>query len=102
MMILYKKIKVQDKSGKILIADIEEYTRGGTKSPDLWIIILNGKRYTPYAQRYYGIYATFQTLLEIIYPPETIRNMVYNVNPFMNLIPKDNSTGQRYPSVIIR
>lgn len=71
--------------GKQVNCTVEIYTRGGTKSPDLWIVTLEGKRRTPYWQRKNELSPTLNGLFKITYSPY-IDKLVYNQKPlfFMN------------------
>ena len=71
---------------KPIRGDIDEYSRNGTKSPILYIIIYDNHRYTPYAAKRVGIELTLTSLFYIVYS---------NVN----LIPTDSSISELFVKI---
>lgn len=72
-------------NGTEVRADVEEYSRNGSKSPSLDIIILNGKRITPFQAKKLNIIWTYLSLFHYAYS-DTIEDLVYSSNPFLDLI----------------
>lgn len=87
-MILYKKIPFNLGDTQIKV-NIEVYSRHGSKSPALWIVIYKGKRYTPYAQRLTGLSIGSTGMLVMLYSGTDIASLVYSPNPFLSSLPKD-------------
>jgi hypothetical protein len=83
--------------GKPRQLTVEEYGRGGTKSPEMWVIVCDGKRYVPRAQRLARITVTLNGLFKIVYAPAGLfKDLVYKTNPFMEMIPKNETWGGKY------
>lgn len=69
---------------------VECYSRGGTKSPETCLYFINGKRLTDYAFRKAGWFWTVNALFVTTYDEYTIKNLVYDSNPFFSLIQQDD------------
>lgn len=82
--------------GSSIEADVEIYSREGTKSPSLWIIIYDGKRYVPRAAQLIGLHSTMHGLLCIMYSDVDLHNLIYNRNPFLSMITKNDSWNGAY------
>ena len=95
MLILHKNIKITLPDGTPAIAHVEEWGRGGTKSPTTYVIQYGGKRYAPYAQVRLGYSFTLNGLFKLVYN-NSVQDLVYSDNPFLKLIPKDESAGRIY------
>ena len=84
---LHKNFKIQLSDKSLVFADIEEYTRGGTYSPTLFLIHYNGKRYTPYEQKRLGMGFPLNTLFKMVYS-DKIADLIPDSNPFFKRIDK--------------
>lgn len=70
------------KHGDILI-----YSRFGSKSPELWIIVSEGKRITPFEMKVRGYKLTLNSFFKVVYR-ESIKNLIPHDNPLFKTIPK--------------
>lgn len=70
--------------------DVLQYTRGGTKSPTMWVLVdtLTGRRYTPYAQRHYNIRLNLNDIFKILYG-KMLRDFVSSGITLLSKIPKE-------------
>ncbi len=75
------------------------YTRGGSHSPTLFIWEYQGKRITPYERRLRGWKQTINQIFKSVYRPELIKDLIFQENPFLALVPKDTSWGGAYVKV---
>lgn len=89
-------------NGKPLSIDVEEYTRGGSKSPSLLIFIQNGKRYVPYARKGMQFNLTLTGLFKMTYS-ETFEDMLCftKSNILLSLLPKIEPGGAFYTPIIL-
>lgn len=87
--------RVNSPYGKIK-TEIMFLGRGGSKSPEMWVIKYKGRLITPFEQRLKGWSFPLDTLLKKIYKDEIIANLVYNENPFLAMIKPDSSWGSKY------
>jgi len=46
---------------------VEVYGRGGQDSPEMWILIIDGKRIVPYQSRRLGLQLTLQGFVKVRY-----------------------------------
>lgn len=76
------------KTGPWLDCTWEHHGREGTDSPGTAILIVNGKRYTPYARKLWNIEANPYDGVKSIYKDFDMSSLVYKDNPFLALIPK--------------
>lgn len=84
--------------GKSKTVTIEEYTRGGIKSPTLSIFVFEGKRITPYMQRLDEWKITFSDALKNYLPIELIAAGWKSSRSLFDMIPKnENWTGASLP-----
>jgi hypothetical protein len=95
---LHKSIEITLSDGTTARANVEEYSRGGTLSPSTYIIVYNGKRYTPYAQTKKKISFSLKSMFSLIYN-DHIKDLVYDRNPFLTRISK--TTGLYNQPIII-
>lgn len=86
-MILHKNISIILPDNNIAYCNVEEHTRGGTKSPVQCIILYKNKRYPPYAQQHFGFYFSLNSLFKLTYG-NLIEQMIYSDNKFLSLIKK--------------
>jgi hypothetical protein len=80
--------------GKVPIrVDVEHHGREGTKSPTMEIVLYNGKRYPPIAQRVYCIKCEYNLndMFKLVYDLDRIKDLVRSENPFFKLISKDST-----------
>lgn len=92
-----RKVFIQDKE---VLADIEIWRRTGWKSPSTYIIKHNGRRYAPIMWEKYRIDIPIPTALFLIYAGPTLKSLVYDKNPFFNLLKnnnKDSFGGEVFP-----
>lgn len=84
------KGKVTDPSGALVQAVIHSYSRGGSRSPELWVIAYGGRRITPFEQRVRNWLIPVPTLLRLIYhfSSESIGDLIYKDNPLLRMLPK--------------
>lgn len=82
--------------GRHIRATVEVYSRGGTKSPTLHIVVYRGRRYVPKKMVLKDIRFTFTTYLCLLYNRDYLRDLVYKENPFLKLIPKDDTWVGKY------
>lgn len=75
-------------NGKEVHFTVDVYTRGGSDSPNLWIIKYNGKTYLPFQQRKLGISCTFTGLFKITYGPHIEKLVPIGKSLFVKLFPK--------------
>lgn len=74
--------------GKEVRVTVEEYSRGGKKSPSLDIMIIDGKRYVPYAAKRAKIQINMNGIMKMLYS-DSIKTLVYSNNPFLSLFRKN-------------
>ncbi len=98
---LHKNLRATLPDGSEVSVTVEEYTRGGSMSPSSYFIIWNGERYSPYAQDKKRIVLTVQSYFKIFYSGPMIANLVYERNPFLELVSKDTGFSGYYPIPII-
>ncbi len=90
-MILHEEVEIQV-HGKKREVEIESYSRGGTKSPSLWIIRLDGKRIVPYGNKKAGIRLTFTTFLSTYISKKLLREEMLKPRPaFFDTIEKHDA-----------
>lgn len=73
---IWKNVELTN--GKVV--DIEKYSRGGTDSPTLSLMVYNGKRYTPYQQDKLGWKVSFGAILKAYLPDELIKEEMIKEN----------------------
>lgn len=86
-MILHKRIPVFI-DGVEHFVEVEEYSRGGSKSPVLFVVLHQGKRYVPRAQRLWGIDFTLRTHFTLLYSGIDLKDLVSGWNPFLDFLPR--------------
>lgn len=70
---------------------VESYSRGGSKSPYLHILIYQGVRYSPYKAKRAGLTLTIHSFLQMCYGSDNFRDLIMKDNPFLAIIPKNES-----------
>ncbi len=104
----YIGLKLRDPKtrGAFVLVDFYESGRGGTKSPLFWCYKYNGRFITPFERRVRGWDdPSMVQWLKIIYDSvdsPNIRDLLYERNPFLELIPKGEFVGSLYPIPIIK
>ncbi len=66
-------------------------TRGGSKSPCFIYLKHNGRIITPYEQRLRGYQLPLTALFLCLYNLDLIKDLVYQRNPLLEMIPKDTT-----------
>jgi hypothetical protein len=85
---LFTAIEIQLYDGTKGSATVEVHSRQGTKSPELYLIIYKGKRYTPYEQALGLISLTWISVAKMYYDFPKMKDLIYAENPLLALIPK--------------
>lgn len=75
-------------NGKPVKFICKRYSRGGYKSSELDMFIIGNKRYTPFAQKVYKFHPDMISMLKIAYSGPVLKNLVYQENPLLKLIPR--------------
>lgn len=92
-----KTYKVETPNGVFWAEGFESLSRGGTLSPQLFLILYKGRRITPYEQRVKGYKVSAMVMLKFYYR-EPIIDLLYQDNPFLKAITKkDTWTGAYIP-----
>lgn len=82
---LNKGIKVR---GIDAVGNIHIYGRGGTKSPETFILEYKGKLYSPIQQKHRQVQPSMPTMMMLLYWNAPIRGLLYESNPLLGMIPK--------------
>ena len=88
---MLKKILKNQDVGKGVKADIEIYSRCGSRSPSLDIFIVNGKRLVPYQWKKLGYGITFQIALLEYLDLELLKQELLRSDRFFSKIAKDDN-----------
>lgn len=86
MKTLHKNVKAE-LADKPIRVDIEAYTRGGSKSPSLYIFIYKNHRFTPFAAKRAKLYLTFEGGLRLLYDG-VIEAVMRRPNYFLDMVKK--------------
>ncbi len=83
-------------NGAIKVVPAKLLTRGGTKSPPLWLFEIDNRWVTPFEQKLKNINPTFHGAFKLVYYMPLKRLLNENESPFLNLIKPNKIKGDLY------
>ncbi len=95
-------VKLKRLDGQWFWAEVFESGRDGTMAPQTWYWRIHNRWVAPYEQRLRWFPIPLNDRLKLAYSGPLIRDLLYDANPLLKLIPKNDSfAGKYYPTPLI-